>query len=62
MSPRILMTVLSCAMTLPVIAGESHKKGPVSVYDFEMKSIDGKSVKLSKYEGDVLLIVNVASK
>lgn len=33
-----------------------------SVYDFEVKSIDGKEVKLSEYKGDVILMVNVASR
>jgi len=32
------------------------------IYDFSMKSIDGKDVSLSEYEGKVVLIVNVASK
>jgi glutathione peroxidase len=30
--------------------------------DFQMKSLDGKPVDLSKYQGKVVLIVNVASK
>jgi glutathione peroxidase len=33
-----------------------------SVLDFKMKDIDGKEVALKKYKGDVLLIVNTASK
>ncbi len=33
-----------------------------SPLDFTMKDIDGREVPLSKYKGDVLLIVNVASK
>ena len=33
-----------------------------SVLDHKVKDIDGKEVDLSKYKGDVLLIVNVASK
>ncbi len=33
-----------------------------SVFDFKMKDIDGKEVKLKKYKGDVLLVVNTASK
>ena len=34
---------------------------PSSVYDFEALSIDGRSVPLSQYRGQVLLIVNTAS-
>ena len=35
---------------------------PTSVYDFTVKSIDGKEVKLSQYKGKKLLIVNTASE
>ena len=35
---------------------------PGSVLDFTVRDIDGTDVKLSKYKGDVILIVNVASK
>jgi len=34
----------------------------VSIYDFEVKTIDEKVVKLEKYKNKVMLIVNVASK
>lgn len=33
-----------------------------SVYDFSMKNIDGRDVKLDAYKGKVVMIVNVASK
>jgi glutathione peroxidase len=33
-----------------------------SVYDFTMKSIDGKPVPLASFKGKVMLVVNVASK
>ena len=33
-----------------------------SVLDFTLKDIDGKEVALKTYEGNVLLVVNVASK
>lgn len=33
-----------------------------SIYDFEVKGLDGKSVKLSDYKGKVLLLVNIASR
>lgn len=36
--------------------------GHPSVLDYKMKDIDGKEVKLKKYKGNVLLIVNTASK
>jgi glutathione peroxidase len=46
----ILVTVLS--------AGESK----MSIYDFHVKTIDGKEISMEQYKGKVLLIVNVASK
>jgi glutathione peroxidase len=33
-----------------------------SVYDFTMRSIDGREIPLSEYRGKVLLVVNVASR
>lgn len=48
--------------------GESEKKAEEkatmakSFYDFTVTDIDGKEVKLSKYTGDVCLVVNVASR
>lgn len=35
--------------------------GP-SIFDFKVKDIDGNEVKLKKYKGNVLLVVNTASK
>jgi len=34
----------------------------MSIYDFEVKTIDGQEISMSKYKNKVLLIVNVASK
>ena len=31
-------------------------------YDFSVKDIDGKEIDLSKYRGNVILVVNVASQ
>lgn len=37
--------------------------GPAkTIYDFTVQDIDGKKVKLSKFKGKTLLVVNVASK
>lgn len=38
------------------------KEDSVSIYDFNVKNIDGKEISMSKYKGKVLLIVNVASE
>ncbi|MDA7818476.1 glutathione peroxidase [Sulfurimonas sp.] len=34
----------------------------MNLYDIEVKTIDGKTITLDKYKGNVLLIVNVASE
>jgi glutathione peroxidase len=45
------------------IENEAHASGLAkSIYNFKMKDIDGKDVKLKKYKGNVLLVVNTASK
>ena len=41
---------------------DSVEAAATSVLDFKMRDIDGKDVKLNKYKGNVLLVVNVASK
>ena len=45
-----------------VFAFSNDAPKPKSVLDFKMKDIDGKDVSLKKYKGNVLLIVNTASK
>ena len=41
---------------------EAKKKNVPKSLQFKMKSIDGKQVDLAKYNGKVLVIVNVASQ
>ncbi len=53
----ILLVFGFAAMTTPTVSMKTK-----SVLDFKMKDIDGKEVALKKYKGDVLLIVNTASK
>ncbi len=53
------LLVFSAFVFLGNPAVESKTK---SVLDFKMKDIDGKDVKLNKYKGNVLLVVNTASK
>jgi glutathione peroxidase len=50
------------AGTALVQADEKGNKKVPPVLNFTMKSLDGKSVDLSKYQGRVVLLVNVASK
>ena len=59
----MMLSTAFCAV--PLVANtsdENEMTKPASIYNFTMKSIDGKDVKLSTYEGGVLLIVNVASR
>lgn len=60
--------VLLAAVAVPSLfaeeAGKDQKdeKDVPAVLDFEMKTLDGKDVDLSKYHGKVVMIVNVASE
>ena len=54
-----LFVAAGCLMSDQVPSAELKNK---SVLDFKMKDIDGNEVKLKKYKGSVLLVVNTASK
>lgn len=56
--PFVLVIVMLTILTASAIAGEEG----VYALSHSMKNIDGVSVDLSKYQGKVLLLVNVASK
>jgi glutathione peroxidase len=63
---RVLACMLAAGFLLPaattsLAADQAPKKVPKAL-DFKMKTLAGKDVELSKYQGKVLLIVNVASK
>ena len=56
---------LSLAFVAPKLAPMTpteNAAAPGTVYDFTVKTIDGKDVKMSKYKGKKILIVNTASK
>ncbi len=55
-----LLLVLSVSAQAADSSNDGGKMN--SIYDFTMKDIDGNPVKLDKFKGDVVLIVNVASK
>lgn len=58
-----IITVLMFASNVLVSFGYSQEAVKMkSIYDFAVKDIDGKDVKLEAFKGQVLLIVNVASK
>lgn len=55
MKKILLIATLFVATVLTVSAQKN-------IYNFEMKNIKGETVKLSQYKGNVILIVNTASK
>ncbi len=58
----LVATLLSaCAGTVLAQEKKSEEKAK-NILDFTVNDIDGKEVSLDKYRGDVVLIVNVASK
>ena len=72
MNKSLLLTLATAATAVVFIAAKpatptamtetEAAAHPTSVYDFTVKSIDGKDVKLSQYKGKKLLIVNTASE
>src|SRR3954453_21230453 len=62
LTPWVLSATLLALVPAIGRAAGPNKEKSTSVLDFKVKDIDGKEVDLSKYKGDVLLIVNVASK
>lgn len=58
----ILVAALIMATSMAVTTtGADARHSQSGIYSFTVKDIDGKDVKLSKYAGKVLLIVNTAS-
>jgi len=55
MKTLILFAAVLCVQIISVRAADS-------IYDIPLKDIDGKNTSLKPYKGNVLLIVNVASK
>jgi glutathione peroxidase len=58
----LLIASVAVTLTWEGSAAMDEKMTEKSVLDFTMKNIDGEDVKLSAYNGKVLLLVNVASK
>lgn len=73
-SPRLLFALLGAALVAlhapMATAQEGEGEAPPEIatppipptLNFTMKDIDGKEVRLSKYQGKVILMVNVASR
>ena len=60
-SRKLLAGIVAMALMSAGFAEETVSPAPPALA-FSMKNIDGQSVDLSKYEGKVVLFVNVASK
>ena len=58
----LLAIALAVFAVVPVVPAREPAKAPTSVLSFQVQDIDGKTVDLSKYKGEVLLIVNTASQ
>jgi glutathione peroxidase len=56
-----MKTLLLCALCC-IVAAQTAAAASGSIYQIPLKDIDGKDTSLKPYEGQVLLIVNVASK
>lgn len=62
-SQSVLLPCLCLALTAPNLGrGQESPKKPVSVLDHHVKTIDGEEIALTKFQGEVLLIVNTASQ
>jgi len=60
-----MMKILVCSiclfgLTVSCSTDAAEKKSPI--HSYTMKSLDGKNVDLSNYEGKVMLVVNTASR
>jgi len=63
---KLVATLMTLAFGFAAVAAlaadNSGDKKVAPALNFKMKSLDGKEVDLSKYQGKVVMIVNVASK
>lgn len=59
---RACLVLLSLLAVQPTSVLWAKSAPPSSVHDFTMTDIDGKPAPLSRYQGKVMLVVNVASK
>lgn len=59
--PSALVSIIVGVATTIVGAAEKESKAVAPVLNFTMKTLDGKDLELAKFQGKVVLIVNVAS-
>ncbi|EYB92249.1 hypothetical protein Y032_0196g1537 [Ancylostoma ceylanicum] len=63
---EMLLWLIFCTISAATAYDNSHDEDDAmsahrTIYDFTVKDIDGKEVSLSKYKGQVVIVVNVAS-
>jgi len=58
----VVITIMGIASFLTDQSPGKNKPATGSIYDFKIKSLDGKEIDFSQYKGKKLLIVNTASK
>jgi glutathione peroxidase len=58
----MILAALPLTVAAALVLADDPGKETRGVLDFKVKTIDGQEVALDKYKGDVLLIVNTASK
>ena len=51
-----------CVLTMLGVSGETGGKKVAAALNFKMAGLDGKEIDLAKFQGSVVLIVNVASE
>jgi glutathione peroxidase len=61
-NPFIAALVVGIAVVLPAVAADKEDRQVPPVLNFKMTTLDGKPVELSKFQGKVVLLVNVASE
>ena len=62
MRPFIILSVFLLGNLVGTVQSTSAADSQSSIYDFTMETLSGDSLSLSVYRGNVLLVVNVASK
>ncbi|MDR3687937.1 MAG: glutathione peroxidase [Fimbriimonas sp.] len=60
--PVTSLIIASLGCLSIAMATSGRRSEPSTIYDFKMTNIDGRAVKLSRFKGKVILVVNVASK
>ena len=56
------IVIISIVISFWMVIWANPAGSGTSLYDFKMKNIDGKEVSLDTFKGNVVLVVNVASK